>query len=87
MFSVTAVLPILALALVYLAIGRYRGDALARTAGVAAALGGTLGASLVLPQVNQGVSNTGFVVLAVVALVLAVGGSIYAERRLKLIRR
>jgi formate hydrogenlyase subunit 3/multisubunit Na+/H+ antiporter MnhD subunit len=75
--------PILALALLYLAIGRYRVDALARTAGVAAALGGTLGASLVLPQVNQGVSTTGFVLLAVVALVFAVGGSVYAERRLK----
>lgn len=81
-----AAVPILALALVYLAIGRYRGDAPARTAGVVAALGGTLGASLVLPQVNQGVSTTGFVVLAVVALVLAVGGSVYAERRLKHVR-
>ncbi|HEY2205739.1 MAG TPA: hypothetical protein VGH99_14800 [Pseudonocardia sp.] len=85
MFSVAAV-PILALALLYLAIGRYRVDALARTAGVAAALGGTLGASLVLPQVNQGVSTAGFVVLAVVALVFAVGGSVYAERRLKRVR-
>jgi formate hydrogenlyase subunit 3/multisubunit Na+/H+ antiporter MnhD subunit len=84
-FSVAAV-PILALALLYLAIGRYRRDAIARVAGVAAALGGTLGASLVLPQVNQGVSTTGFVVLAVVALILAVGGSVYAERRLKRVR-
>ena len=85
MFSVAAV-PILALALLYLAIGRYRGDALARTAGVAAALGGTLGASLVLPQVNQGLSTAGFIVVAVVALVLAVGGSIIAERRLRRVR-
>lgn len=85
MFTVAAV-PILALVLLYLAIGRYRGDAMARTAGVAAALGGTLGASLVLPQVNQGVTTTGLVVLAVVALVLAVGGSIIAERRLRRVR-
>lgn len=85
MFSVAAV-PILALVLLYLAIGRYRGDVLARVAGVAAALGGTLGACLVLPQVNQGVTTAGFVALAVVALVLAVGGSILAERRLKRVR-
>ena len=46
--------PIIALVLVAGAIGRYRTDARARFAGVAAALAATLGVSLAVPEINGG---------------------------------
>jgi hypothetical protein len=82
MFTV-AILPLVAVVFVWSAIGRYRGDARARVAGVAAALGGTLGVSLALPQVNGGIQFWQLLTLGAVAIVVAVLGSIYAETRIK----
>jgi len=76
-------LPIIALVLVAGAIGRYRADARARFAGVAAALAVTLGVSLAVPQINGGMPLSQLITLGVVAIVVAVLGFTYAERRLK----
>jgi hypothetical protein len=76
-------LPIIALVLVAGAIGRYRADARARFAGVAAALAVTLDVSLVVPEINGGMSPSQLIILGVVAIAVAVLGFIYAERRLK----
>lgn len=76
-------LPIIALVLVAGAIGRYRADARARFAGVAAALAVTLGVSLVVPEINGGMAPSQLIILAVVAIAVAVLGFTYAERRLK----
>jgi len=81
-----AILPIVALVLVYLAIGRYRVDARARLAGVAAGLAGTVGVSLALPEVNGRIPFWLLLVLGAAAIVVAVLGSVYAERRLKRVR-
>jgi hypothetical protein len=80
------ILPIVAVVLVWLAIGRYRVDARARLAGVAAGLGGTLGVALAVPEVNGSIPFWLVLVLGAVAIVVAVLGSIYAERRLKRVR-
>lgn len=77
----TLILPVVALLLIYGALGRYRGDFWARLAGVTAALGGTLGVSLALPEVNGSVSGAGFAALAVVGIAAAVGGTVVAESR------
>lgn len=76
-------LPIIALLLVAGAIGRYRADARARIAGVAAALAVTLGVSLTVPEVNAGMPPSQLIILGVVAIAVAVLGFTYAERRLK----
>jgi hypothetical protein len=81
-----AVLPLVALVLVWAAIGRYRGDARARIAGVTAALAGTLGVSLALPEVYGSLPLWQLLILGAVAIVVAVLGSVYAERRLKRVR-
>jgi hypothetical protein len=79
-------LPVLALVLVAGAIGRYRADARARVAGVAAALAGILGVALVVPEVNGSIPFWQLLALGAVAIVVAVLGTIYAERRLKHVR-
>lgn len=79
-------LPVIALVLVAGAIGRYRADARARIAGVAAALGGTLGVSLAVPEISGGMPLSQTLALGAVAIVVAVLGTWYAERRLKLVR-
>jgi len=79
-------LPVIALVLVAGAIGRYRADARARIAGVAAALAGTLGVSLAVPELTGGMPFRQVLVLGAVAIVVAVLGTMYAERRLKRVR-
>jgi hypothetical protein len=80
------ILPIVALVLVWFAIGRYRVDARARLAGVAAGLGASLGVALTLPEVNGGIPFWVLLALGAVAIVVAVLGIVYAERRLKRVR-
>jgi hypothetical protein len=84
--ATTAIVPIVALVLVYLAIGRYRVDARAKLAGVTAGLAGTLGVALALPEFNGGIPFWLLLVLGAAAIVVAVLGSVYAERRLKRVR-
>jgi hypothetical protein len=79
-------LPAIALVLVAGAIGRYRADARARVAGVAAALAGTLGVSLAVPELNGGIGFGQLLALGAVAIAVALLGTVYAERRLKRIR-
>jgi hypothetical protein len=79
-------LPVLALVLVAGAIGRYRADARARVAGVAAALAGILGVALAVPEVSGSIPFWQLLALGAVAIVVAVLGTIYAERRLKHVR-
>jgi hypothetical protein len=81
-----AVLPLVALVLVWAAIGRYRLDARARLAGVVAALAGTLGVSLALPEMYGALPLWQLLALGAVAIVVAVAGAVYAERRLKRVR-
>ena len=78
--------PAVALVLVAGAVGRYRRDIWAALAGVAAALAGTLGVTLALPEITLTVSSSLFATLAVVAIVVAVGGTIIAETRIKRVR-
>jgi hypothetical protein len=79
-------LPIIALVLVAGAIGRYRTDPRARIAGVAAALAGTLGVSLAVPELTGDMTVGQLLALGAVAIVVAVLGTIYAETRLKRVR-
>ena len=79
-------LPAIALVLVAGAIGRYRVDARARVAGVAAALAGILGVSLAVPELNGDIGFGQLLALGAVAIVAAVLGTVYAERRLKRVR-
>jgi hypothetical protein len=53
-------LPLAALVLIYGALGCYRGDIRARLAGVVAALGGTIGVALAVPEVNGRLSGPAF---------------------------
>lgn len=75
-------LPVVALVLVAGAIGRYRSDARARIAGVAAALA----VSLAVPGISAGMTLPQVVTCGGVAIVVAVLGIAYAERRLRLVR-
>ena len=79
-------LPVVALVLVAGAIGRYRADARARFAGVAAAVAATLGVSLAVPGISAGMALSQVVTFGAVAIVVAVLGTVYAERRLRLVR-
>lgn len=79
-------LPVIALVLVAGAIGRYRADPRARIAGVAAALAGTLGVSLAVPEIAGGIGFGQLLALGAVAILVAVLGTVYAEKRLKRVR-
>jgi hypothetical protein len=79
-------LPVVALVLVAGAIGRYRSDARARIAGVAAAVAATLAVSLAVPGISAGMGLPQVVTCGAVAIVVAVLGIAYAERRLRLVR-
>ena len=79
-------LPVVALVLVAGAIGRYRADARARFAGVAAAVAATLAVSLAVPGISTGMALSQVVTSGAVAIVVAVLGTVYAERRLRLVR-
>lgn len=81
--ATVAILPVVALVLVYLAIGRYRADVRAKLAGVAAGLAGAGGVALALPEVNGRVPLWAVFVLGAAAIAVAVLGSVYAEQRLK----
>jgi FtsH-binding integral membrane protein len=73
-----AILPLVAFGFLGLAVSRYREDRRALVGGIVAAIGGTIGVSLVL----RAFSMPAFVALVCVGFVLAVAGSVYAERRL-----
>ncbi|HEX4361349.1 MAG TPA: hypothetical protein VH141_27685 [Pseudonocardia sp.] len=79
-------LPVVALVLVAGAIGRYRSDARARFAGVTAAVAATLAVSLAVPGISTGMALSQVVTSGAVAIVVAVLGTVYAERRLRLVR-
>lgn len=82
----TLILPVVALLFLGSAARRYRGDSRALAAGIAVGCAGTLGAALALPDINLHVPFWLLLTLGGVAIVVAVGGSIYAERRIKHVR-
>ena len=80
---VIIVLSIFALIFVWTAFRRYRADSLMLTAGLASAVGGIGGVALTIPQILLHTPKWVLLAIGVVAVVMAVGGSIYAERRHK----
>ena len=80
------ILPVVALLFLGSAVRRYRGDSRALAAGIAAGCAGTLGAALALPDINLHIPLWLILALGGVAIVVAVGGSIYAETRIKRVR-
>jgi hypothetical protein len=78
---VIIVLSIFALVFLWTAFRRYRADSLMLTAGLASAAGGIGGVALTIPQILLHTPKWILLGIGVVAVVLAVGGSIYAERR------
>ena len=80
------ILPLVALVLLSGAVSRYRLDAHALAAGVAAALAGTLGIPLALPEVTLAIPFGLLLALGGVGIAVAVLGSIYAESRIRRVR-
>lgn len=77
------ILPFVALLLVGSAARRYRADKRALLAGIAAALAATLAASLVTPDINYRMPYWLVLASGAAVIVIGVGGTIYAEARLK----
>lgn len=82
----TMLLPVVALVLLSGAVSRYRVDARAAAAGVAAALAGTLGIALAMPEVALAIPFWLLLFLGGVGIAVAVLGSIYAESRIRRVR-
>lgn len=77
------ILPFVALLLVGSAARRYRPDLRALIAGVGAALAATLAASLVIADINYRMPYWLVLTVGGVVIVVGVGGTIYAESRLR----
>jgi nitrate/nitrite transporter NarK len=80
---VIIVLSVFGLIFLWTAVRRYRSDRLMLTAGLASAIGGIGGVALTIPQILLHTPKWLLLAIGLVAVVLAVGGSIYAERRHK----
>lgn len=81
------ILPAIGLLLGSAALSRYRADRRALVAGLLVACAGVLGASLSLPEVSLSIPLWLLLTLGGVATVVAIGGSIFAEARLRHQRR